>query len=146
MADGDIVLRRTIAATPDRIFRAWTDPSELARWMSPVGHADAEVDLRVGGRLLVTMIGEGQRIEHHGEFLVIEPPHRLVFTWQSPHTDEVATRVIVELTANERGTDLTLRHERLSPDAARSHAGGWGAMLDRLADLTQPDREATDGS
>jgi len=146
MADGDIVLRRTIAATPDRIFRAWTDPSELARWMSPVGHADAEVDLRVGGRLLVTMIGEGQRIEHHGEFLTIEPPHRLVFTWQSSHTDGVATRVIVELTANERGTDLTLRHERLSPDAARSHAGGWGAMLDRLADLTQPGREATDGT
>lgn len=146
MADGDVVIRRTIAATPDRLFRAWTDPAELARWMSPVGHADAEVDLRVGGRLLVTMIGEGQRIEHHGEFLEVDAPHRLVFTWQSPYTGGIATRVTVELAAVERGTDLTLRHELLSPEAARSHAGGWGAMLDRLAVLTQPGTEVTHGT
>jgi uncharacterized protein YndB with AHSA1/START domain len=146
MADGDVVLRRTIAATPDRIFHAWTDPTELARWMSPVGHADAVVDLRVGGRLLVTMIGEGQRIEHHGEFLEIDAPHRLVFTWQSPYTDGVDTRVTLELTAIERGTDLMLRHELLRPDAARSHAAGWGTMLDRLAALTQPSTDVIDGT
>jgi uncharacterized protein YndB with AHSA1/START domain len=146
MADGDVVLRRTIAATPDRIFHAWTDADELAHWMSPVGHADAEVDLRVGGRLLVTMIGEGQRIEHHGEFLEIDAPRRLVFTWQSSHTGGVATRVTLDLAAIERGTELTLRHELLTPEAARSHASGWSSMLDRLAGLTQPGTEVSDGT
>lgn len=133
MADKAVVLRRRIAAPPDRLFRAWTDPALLARWMSPVGSAVAEIDPRVGGRLRVVMIGDGQTIEHAGEFLELDAPHRLVFTWSSPFTGDVASRVTVELTERRDGTDLTLRHELLPEEAVASHAGGWSAMLDRLA-------------
>jgi len=133
-----IVIRRTIAATPDRLFRAFTRPDELARWMSPVGHAEVEVDLRIGGALRVAMIGAGIRIEHTGEFLELDPPHRIAFTWQSDYTGGVATRVIVDLAEITGGTatELTLRHELLPASARPSHAGGWGAMLDRLAAMT----------
>jgi uncharacterized protein YndB with AHSA1/START domain len=135
MADGAVVVRRSIATSPSRLFRAWTDPDKLARWMSPVGHAEVDVDLRVGGVLRVTMIGEGRRIEHVGEFLELQPPHRLAFTWLSPYTGGVATRVTVDLVGTDDGTDLTIRHELLPTDAVESHAGGWGALLDRLAAL-----------
>ena len=136
MTDGALVVRRSIATSPIRLYRAWTDPDQLARWMSPVGHAEVEVDLRVGGKLRVTMIGDGRRIEHVGEFLELTPPHRLAFTWLSPYTGGTATRVTVDLVATDGGTDLTIRHDLLPTDAVESHAGGWDAMVDRLAAVT----------
>jgi uncharacterized protein YndB with AHSA1/START domain len=134
MDDGALEIRRTLPASPERVFAAWTDPDWLERWMSPVGHARVEADPRVGGRLRVVMIGEGREIEHLGEYLEVAPPYRLSFTWQSEFTGGQPSRVTVELAAaGGAGTELTLRHELLPPSAARSHAGGWGSMLDRLA-------------
>lgn len=130
-----IIVQRTIGASPDRVFEAFTRGDLLALWMSPVGHAEVEVDPRVGGTLRVVMVGDGRRIEHVGEFLEVHPPHRLVFTWQSDFTGGVPTRVTVELAGAGGATDLTLRHELLPQPAAPSHASGWGAMLDRLAAL-----------
>ena len=128
-------LERRLAATPDLVFRAWTDPEVLARWMSPVGHAEAEVDLRPGGWLRVAMVGDGVRIEHSGVFLEVEPPHRLVFTWRSPYTGNADSRVSVTLVPDGDGTRLTLRHELLPPGVSASHREGWGGMLARLADV-----------
>jgi uncharacterized protein YndB with AHSA1/START domain len=141
MADEAVVIRRTIAASAESLFHAWTDPAQLARWMSPVGHAVAEVDARVGGRIRVTMAGDGRTIEHTGEYLAVDRPHRLVFTWRSPYTGGLASRVTVQLTEGADGTELTLRHELLPREAISSHAGGWGSMLDRLAALLAPANE-----
>ena len=74
MTDDALVLRRHIAAPLERVFSGWTDPQLLARWMSPVGHAEVKVDLRVGGALRVVMVGGGRRIEHSGEYLEIDTP------------------------------------------------------------------------
>jgi uncharacterized protein YndB with AHSA1/START domain len=75
-----------LPAPIEDVFDAWTDPSTMAEWLSPVGHAEAEVDLRVTGRFKVSMIGETTRIEHTGEYLVVNPPRELSFTWQSAYT------------------------------------------------------------
>ena len=56
--------------------------------MSPVGHARVEADARVGGRLHVVMEGDGRVITHTGEFLEVDPPNRLSFTWRSPFTGD----------------------------------------------------------
>jgi uncharacterized protein YndB with AHSA1/START domain len=47
-----LVVRRTIRATPERLFEAWTEPAQLRRWWGPqdVECLDAQVDLRVGGQ------------------------------------------------------------------------------------------------
>ena len=133
MNDAVLEIRRTLLASPERVFAAWTDPHWLERWMSPVGHALVEADARVGGRLRVVMIGDGRQIEHVGEFLEVAPPHRLCFTWRSEYTGGGPSRVTIELAGRDDGsTDLTLRHELLPPGAADSHRGGWGRMLDRL--------------
>jgi uncharacterized protein YndB with AHSA1/START domain len=116
------------------VFAAWTDPSLMARWLSASGHAEAEVDLRVGGRFRVTMVGQGQRIEHTGEYLELVPPRRLAFTWASPFTGPVASVVTVELRPLDDGTELLLTHEQLPEDQIEPHAGGWGRMLDRLTE------------
>ena len=124
-----------LAAPLEEVFRAWTDPDLIGEWMSPVGTAAAEVDLRVGGRFRVVMSGRGMVIEHTGEYLHVEPPHRLMFTWRSPYTGDEPSVVTVALSAAAGGTALVLTHARLPRDAVESHGQGWGEMLDRLTAL-----------
>lgn len=136
MGDGaaePLEVRRLLPATPEEVFAAWTEPDTMARWLSPVGHAEVEVDLRVGGRFRVAMVGQDRRIEHTGEYLEIAPPRRLAFTWASPYTGPEPTVVTVELRPAREGTELLLIHRGLPEDQVEPHAGGWGGMLDRLA-------------
>jgi uncharacterized protein YndB with AHSA1/START domain len=126
-------ISRILPAPPPRVFAAWTDPASLARWMSPVGHAEADVEPWVGGRLRVTMVGQGIRIEHTGEYRELVPHRRLVFTWLSPYTGPRPSLVTVELAAVGAGTRLTLIHEHLPADEVARHRGGWTGILDRLA-------------
>lgn len=147
MVDNALEIRRMLPAPPERVFAAWTDASRLARWMSPVGHARVDANPRPGGRLRVVMVGDGREIEHVGEYVEVEPPHRLSFTWSSPYTGSEPSLVTVDLVPADGGTQLTLRHERLPDGAAASHGDGWGSMLERLAGLLGPHEEAvTDGT
>ena len=131
---GTLEVRRLLPASVEEVFAAWSDPGVMGRWLSPVGHADVEVDLRVGGRFRVTMVGEGRPIEHTGEYLEVTPPRRLSFTWESPYTGPEPTVVTVELLPTEDGTELVLTHDRLPEDQVKPHAGGWGRMVDRMTE------------
>lgn len=127
-------LRRLLPAPAEEVFAAWTDPELMGRWLSPVGHAEVEVDLRVGGRFRVIMGAEDRRLEHTGKYLEIAPARRLAFTWRSPYTGPEPTVVTVELRPVEDGTELVLTHAQLPEDQVEPHAGGWGRMLDRLTE------------
>jgi len=127
---GALVVERVLSASPDEVFDAWTTPSRMEVWMSPVGAAEAEVDLRVGGSFRVVMVEA--RLEHTGEYLEIDRPRRLVFTWISPFTGAEPSVVIVEMHPHDDGTRLVLTHERLPEDVVTGHRNGWGTMVDRL--------------
>ena len=125
-------IERTLAAPAERVFRAWTDPEELIRWLSPSPDGSAEVDLRVGGRFRIVMSGGGREIEHTGEYREVEAPHRLVFTWVSEFTDgeSVVTVEMHPITGSR--TRLVLSHERLPVEHAKSHEQGWGTFVEAL--------------
>ncbi len=125
-------VRRVMPGPPAEVFRALTDPELMSRWMSPVGAAEAEVDLREGGRFRLVMRGEDREIEHTGEYRTVRPPSLLVFTWRSPFTGGMESVVTIRLAERGPDTQLVLIHEQLPPGAAESHTGGWGRMLDRL--------------
>ena len=128
-----IEVRRRLAAPVDEVFRWWTEPPLMERWMAPVGDVQATVDLRVGGAFRIVMSGVGMVIQHAGTFLEIERPRRLVFTWSSPHTGPHPSIVSVDLTsAGNDTTDLRLLHTELPEEVSDSHRHGWGAMLQRL--------------
>jgi uncharacterized protein YndB with AHSA1/START domain len=128
-----LAVTRRYAASPDRVFAAWTDPDSLGRWMSPFGKSVATADVRVGGTFKIIMQGQGTEIEHTGEYLEVDRPRRLVFTWQSPYTGPTPSVVTVELRPDGDQTELILTHERLPEDQVESHRGGWGQILDNLA-------------
>jgi uncharacterized protein YndB with AHSA1/START domain len=129
-----VEIRRRLPAPVSEVFRWWPEADRLAEWMSPVGSIEAQVDLRVGGAFHITMKSEGTVIEHAGEYLEIDPPRRLVFSWSSAYTGPGPSHVTVELEPDAEGaTLLRLVHSELPDAVADSHRGGWGKMLDRLA-------------
>jgi uncharacterized protein YndB with AHSA1/START domain len=131
---GFVEIRRRLPAPIDEVFDWWSEADRLREWMSPVGTVEAEVDLRVGGAFRIVMRGGDTVIEHHGSYVEIERPRRLVFTWTSPFTGPEPSLVTVELEPDGPGaTRLRLLHAGLPEAAADSHRGGWGSMLDRLA-------------
>jgi uncharacterized protein YndB with AHSA1/START domain len=134
-AQGRVRIETDLPAAIQEVYAAWTEPKAMARWLAPTGcDAEVEADVRVGGRLRVVMRGNRLTIEHTGEYVVVEPPHRLSFTWLSTYTGAEPSVVTVTLTPQGNATHLLLVHERLPADAAESHRGGWGAMLQRLVD------------
>ncbi|MGH8943403.1 MAG: SRPBCC family protein [Acidimicrobiia bacterium] len=128
-------IERVLHASIHEVFDAWTDPATMAMWLSPVGHAEAEVDLRVMGRFKVSMIGETTRIEHTGEYLVVNRPNELSFTWQSLYTGSEASVVTVLFEAEGDETRIVLTHHRLPEGQVDPHTQGWEAMITRLAGL-----------
>ena len=135
MAEPVAFVRRVLPAPPEVVFAAWTDAAGMRQWMSPVGTASMAMDLRVGGSFRLVMSGPGLDIEHSGEYLAIEPPSLLSFSWRSEFTAGRETLVTVRLAPyGQSETELTLTHELLTEDQARSHEGGWGGILDRLAE------------
>src|SRR4051794_2960908 len=110
-----LVVRRVIPAPRERVFAAWLDPARLSKWMRPGGvtGATVEVDPKVGGKFRIVMIEGPKHFEHTGEYLVIEPPERLEFTWISDATDHRPTVVTIEFLEREAETELVLTHRRL---------------------------------
>jgi uncharacterized protein YndB with AHSA1/START domain len=136
-------LERLLPASVTEVFTAWTDPTVMAKWLAPTGHAEVDTDLRVGGQFRVTMIDDDARLEHTGEYLIIEPPRRLSFTWRSPYTGGHASQVDITLTPRGPATFLVLSHKRLPDTTRSSHEHGWVTILERLAALLVNDVRGT---
>ena len=139
-----LVVRRVVPIPREEVFAAWLDPKSLQEWMRPgdVARATAEVDPRVGGKFRIVMHHGGRSDAHWGEYLLIEPPSRLSFTWTSEHTDLQPTVVTVELLERNGGTEVVLTHRRLPPARRDSHRNGWGAILGKLEETLRGERGA----
>ncbi|HSB53537.1 MAG TPA: SRPBCC domain-containing protein [Gemmatimonadales bacterium] len=131
-----LVVRRQIAAQREKVFEAWLDSESLAHWMRPGDstHATVSVDPRVGGGFRIVMEGPTHgAVEHRGEYLAIEPPSLLSFTWISRPTDYQPTVVTIEFHERGTGTELVLTHRGLAPKAVEGHRKGWTDIV-RLLD------------
>lgn len=138
MSRQPIVQERVVAASPERVFAAWSDPDSMRAWMCPnpeITHATVEIDFRVGGSFRIEMHGERAYV-HTGKYLEIDPPHRLVFEWISQWmpADERKTRVTVSIEpAGENRSRLRLVHDELpETDSYDGHVQGWATILEKL--------------
>ena len=131
-----LVVRRQMAVPRERVFDAWLDSESLAHWMRPGDSVRAivTVDPRVGGGFRIVMEGPTHgAVEHVGEYLAIERPSLLSFTWISEKTDHRRTVVTVEFHERGAGTELVLTHRRLPPTMVDAHRQGWTDVV-RLLD------------
>ena len=118
-----------IAAEPATVFPYFTDPARYVQWMG----CTATLHPVPGGTYRV---GMRDGVEAIGEFLEIDPPHKVAFTWGWTHQPAVppgSTRVVVTLTPEDGGTRVVLRHYGLPDDHHYpGHHKGWIIYLGRL--------------
>jgi uncharacterized protein YndB with AHSA1/START domain len=126
---------RRFSASAERVFDAFIDAEKLSIWMGETGESvRADVDARVGGGFTLTVKRDGVEVEHVAEFLELERPRRIVFTWAVLPDFPVGDRVNVDIVATADGCELSLTHE-LKPEFAEfaeRTQGGWSKYLDVL--------------
>ncbi len=128
---------RTLPASAERVFAAWTRPEKLRVWFAPgqMTVPVAQADLRVGGAYRVEMHApDGAVHTAVGTYREIVPNERLVFTWGwegDPSPESLVTVAIRDLGGK---TELKLTHDRLaSAESREQHLQGWIGCLDNLA-------------
>ncbi|HUK44070.1 MAG TPA: SRPBCC family protein [Gaiellaceae bacterium] len=124
----------TIAARPETVWQFLVDPQKALLWWG----IDARFDLRPGGEFRVHVV-PGHTAS--GEFVEIDPPRRLVYTWgweegrDGPNLVPPGSSTIeIELEPTVEGTTLRFVHRDLpAEESVVSHGQGWDHYLGRLA-------------
>jgi uncharacterized protein YndB with AHSA1/START domain len=137
--DQDVLLTRVFDAPREQVFKAWTDPDEVAAWYGPaqmeVPRESVRIDARAGGRWEVTMVprGGGQGFAIGYDILELVEPELLVMRSDPMPGLPEGTLVRVELHAHGARTRMTLTDGPF-PDAGRAGAAaGYEAALEKLA-------------
>lgn len=124
-----IEIEQRIEAAPEVVFSFLVEPERYRRWMG----VEAELDARPGGSFLVRV---NQVAVARGEYVVVEPPRRLVMTWGWEGSEAVppgSSTVEFTLEPDGEGTILRLRHTGLPNEEERTqHAHGWAHFVGRL--------------
>jgi uncharacterized protein YndB with AHSA1/START domain len=129
-------------APTEHVFDAWVDPRTIRLWMFGVTLPDEvlhlNVEARVGGTFSFLIRREGREIDHVGEYLEVDRPRRLAFTW-GVRGDETGSpsRVVLDLRPLDKGSELTLTHH-LPPESAEQAArteAGWKKMIAALDEV-----------
>ena len=137
-------LKFVVKAPRERIFRMLTEPAALAKWWGPYGFTMPGIDLhlRVGGGYRFTMQPPGGDPFHlSGEFLEIDPPGRLVYTFRydEPDPDDRETVVTLSLGDVADATEVSLSQGEFATEARLAlHRSGWTDSWEKLRELIEP--------
>ena len=142
-ADQEVLITRIVEAPRERVFRAWTDPDELAAWYGPE-HLDTpreriRIDLRVGGRYELTMVQRGGGAEFAVRYEILELVEPELIVLRSDPMPEVGmhepTVLRVEFHDHGAKTRMTLSDGPLPPEGRGPAEAGYNAAFDKLATL-----------
>jgi uncharacterized protein YndB with AHSA1/START domain len=149
--DATLILKRTLNATPERAFKAWTTAEHIQQWMRPEPGMEiplASMDLRVGGKYRIQMKKpDGEFFTAVGEFREVKPPERLVYTWdwekdgsgaEFGEVEGKPSLITVEFFKRGKGTELVLTHSRFATVESRdNHAFGWTRGVESFANFVE---------
>ena len=135
-------LRRTVPASREAVFSAWTDPDSVRRWFGAPDTSipRADLDVRVGGDYRIEMESPLGTASVFGTYIEVERPERLVYTfcWEGLPAPIAETQVTVEFHDRGAATEVVLTHERQPSRAVHEwHRWGWTHSLERFADLLE---------
>ncbi|MGN6571686.1 MAG: SRPBCC family protein [Pseudolabrys sp.] len=132
-----LTIRRRFKAPPARVYAAWTEPAQIARWFGPgkVEILDAVFETRAGGRFAIAArspdTGEAHNVS--GTVKEARTNEKVVYTWAWQSTPDRVSLVTVEFKPDGDGTMLVLTHEQFVDEPARDrHNMGWTGALDKL--------------
>ena len=146
----DLVLERVLDASPEKVFKAYTDPAILSQWFAPKPWfiTDAVVEPHAGGRFNFTMNGpDGEVFPSHGVFVEVVPNRRLISTdaftpeWKPAGQPFMTARIELEPTADGKTKYIaTASHWTEAAMTQHEQMGfheGWGQVADQLAELVK---------
>lgn len=129
-----VKVSRNFQATAESVFDAWLDPKQAGKFLfvTPTGvMKKVEIEGRVGGKFCIIETRDGVDADHEGEYLKIERPHHLHFSFGGKPFP--ATYVTLDISKNEIGCTLNLVHEGVWIDYEASVIQGWTSILENLA-------------
>jgi uncharacterized protein YndB with AHSA1/START domain len=138
-------ISRTMSASIEKVWEAWTTPSKLQRWFNSKGATlgTAQANLKVNGSFFLDyQFKDGNVHRIYGRYLEIEPMKKLVFTWIDDNTGDTKidkayeTRVTVSMIPkSQEKTDLRIVHDQLRTESGMSEFnGGWSDCLQSIED------------
>lgn len=131
-------IERMFKATPQRVFDAFTKPEQLAAWWGPEGMSVTRLELNTvesGAWYTIFDNPEGEEYHVSGQYLLIDPPNRLIFSWAWTEGGVRGneTRVELSFTATESGCRLNLVQTLFETEEGRdNHNGGWSSSFNCL--------------
>lgn len=131
-------VERVMPATPDVVFDQWLDPEALRDWMCPhpVRVVDVTVDARIGGTVRFDVDDSGTPVLISGQFLAIDRPRLLRFTWANSNWSDPSQSSVVQVTLEPHGdaeTLMSIEHSPLPPEEFESFHAGWTITVTQLA-------------
>jgi len=137
----EFTIVRGFDAPREVVWRAWTEPEQLAQWFGPRGISTPldkiRMDLRPGGQASLVMVDDASGVEYlnTGTYLEIVPPERLV--WKDDGFSDGTGPGTVTVTLRDLGgkTELTVHVVADFTETMRAQAEvGWGSSFDKLAE------------
>lgn len=142
----ELVVTRTFDAPRRLVFRAWTRPEHMVRWLGPKDFTapSCTMDFRPGGAYRACIRSpDGKDYWMRGIYREIVEPERLIFTFAWEEEGERGRETLITVTFGEQGekTRMTFRHAFFeSVEERDSHHEGWSECLDRLAQFLAGER------
>lgn len=140
-ADRTLIIERFFKTTPEKLFKAWTDPTILVKWWGPEGFEipDCEMDVRTGGKWRTTMVSpEGKRHTVSGAYRELSPPGRLVLTWGWEEDGVRGHETVIELAFEPAAGGTRMRFVQSIFESAHVrdlHDQGWSSSFNDLGRL-----------
>jgi uncharacterized protein YndB with AHSA1/START domain len=126
----------------ERVFDAWLDTGKISQFMFGPGLREESIvqlsnEPRPAGRFSYIVQRGDEIINHVGEYIEIDRPKRLTFTWAAEDDDSPVSLVVIEIAPIQKGCELTLTHEMASgwEDFVERSKIAWGKMLDKLTEI-----------
>lgn len=144
MSDNSVSLHRVFTASPEKVFRAFSDPAAIASWLPPYGFLCTvhKLDFKVGGdhEMSFTNFSTGNSHSFGGKYVEIKPNEFLKYTDQFDNPNLPGEMIVsVWLKQVSCGTELKITQEGIpSVIPAEMCYLGWQESLDKLKKLVEP--------
>ncbi|MBL9207034.1 MAG: SRPBCC domain-containing protein [Opitutaceae bacterium] len=130
-------IERSFSASPDAVWRAWTDAKMVSRWFGsdPAGRVlAARMEVRSQGPFEVTFAdSDGSEHTCSGTYLEVSPVSKLSFSWHWQSEPGIETFVQVSLDPLGAGTRMWFEHAGLNATSTHDYAAGWQRTFEKLA-------------
>ena len=126
-------VERELASPPHAVYDAWLDETVLAEFICPDGAAEVAIDPRVGGAIRIVMIYPDRRHAIEGEYIALDRPERISFSWRSPSSSSDSIVTVTFAPRGAGGSLMTIVHSQLPPDVSGRYDSGWAVVGAQLA-------------